>query len=73
MNELYSGNRRGFVYDSFEKGYVKVLDCPFCGSDDLALLPTANGNDHVLCRNCGANGPSWDLEGSSTVQDWNSR
>ena len=73
IKEKFEGDRAGFVYDSLNEVYVKVLECPFCGSTDLSLQPGKDLSERVECRNCEATGPSLHMDDSRAIQAWNGR
>jgi Lar family restriction alleviation protein len=48
-------------------GMMELLNCPFCGSDDLAITQC-----YVYCNDCGGIGPS-DEPKDKTIKAWNTR
>lgn len=53
----------------------KLLPCPFCGDDDITILPLAQDHAQAFCNKCLANGPSADEIGNWTrpYLAWNTR
>lgn len=51
---------------------VEALFCPFCKSDELAMVEINNGECSVECKSCSAEGPVKPTPGEA-VEAWNVR
>jgi Lar family restriction alleviation protein len=52
---------------------AQMNSCPFCGSWDLAMADTEDGDDtYVRCCHCGADGP-FEHTSLKAIEAWNNR
>ncbi len=51
----------------------ELLPCPFCGSTDLGIEHNAQGWPHVICMECGAQGPCVNVYTGRAAENWNDR
>lgn len=52
---------------------TKLLNCPFCGSENVHEDETVNHWPMVECWDCGAHGPIIDIDKAKSVEGWNTR
>ena len=50
---------------------MKLLNCPFCGSDEIFLVK-GDSMAWVICLKCGADGPTA-LSTPGAIRKWNER
>lgn len=53
---------------------LKLLPCPFCGSENIIIKESENGVDEkVWCIRCQANIPRWKGKREELIKAWNTR
>lgn len=59
---------------------MKIENCPFCDSENVALTPSFMACDYVECRECWAHGPitgdsikNKDKNKEKAIKMWNNR
>lgn len=59
-----------------EEKTIVLEDCPFCGSSNVELLKSSLDDTTfywVLCRECGAEGPTISFTEEKAAESWNTR